>query len=339
VERNLANPRRGEFLHLGVIARLGFGRGDVAGRLQEAAVVEPIHPGEGGELDWTAHDVAGPRCGGGGGAPVCCRSAPPLQKAPAAAAGIASTAPGGTRTAVMSDPGGGAMDIVEVTLRLDRELAERLRRDPAERARYEVFLGLAAAAQTSAQVEQAARLFTAPPAERQRLLVEMLDGAFGSDLALALRGGAAAWSAAVCRALSTEAPQAAVDPPSVRDEGRAATVGRALGGRTLGEGERAAPARRSDASPHAPLVLPGVSALLLLMLGGGTMALWWSAIPQQGPAFAGAAVEGRAGRPPAYRSRWGPALSPPTTPPPVRRPIRHHARCHPPRTGGVGQVP
>jgi hypothetical protein len=178
------------------------------------------------------------------------------------------------------------MDIAEVTLRLDGRLAERLRRDPAERARYEAFLELAAAARTSAQVEQAARLFTAPPAERRRLLIEMLDGAFGPEPALALRGGAAAWATAVWRARSADAPQAAVGPPSVRDGGRAAAVVPALG------------------IPFVPL---GVSALLLLMLGGGAMALRYSAIPQ-GPAFAGAAVEDRAGRPPGLPKPPGPGV-------------------------------
>ena len=35
----------------GVVALLGFGRRDVADRLQEPPVVEPVHPFQGGELD------------------------------------------------------------------------------------------------------------------------------------------------------------------------------------------------------------------------------------------------------------------------------------------------
>ncbi len=35
----------------GVVTLLGFGRRDVAGRLQKPRVVEPVHPFEGGELD------------------------------------------------------------------------------------------------------------------------------------------------------------------------------------------------------------------------------------------------------------------------------------------------
>jgi hypothetical protein len=167
------------------------------------------------------------------------------------------------------------MDIAEVTLRLGGRLAERLRRDPAERARYEAFLELAAAARTSAQVEQAARLFTAPPAERQRLLTEMSDGAFGSDPTLALRDGDAAWAIAVWRARS-----------AVRHEGRAAAVVQA---------------------PRIPLVPLGASALLLLMLGGGAMALWYSAIPQE-PAFTSTAAEDRAGHPPVSLKPPGPGV-------------------------------
>jgi hypothetical protein len=182
------------------------------------------------------------------------------------------------------------MDIAEVTLRLGGRLAERLRRDPAERARHEAFLELAAAARTSAQVEQAARLFTAPPAERRRLLTEMSDEASGSEPALALRGGDGAWATAVWRARSADAaPQAVGEPPSDRAEGRAAAVVQALG---------------------IPLVPLGGSALLLLMLGGGAMALWHSAIPQE-PAFAGAAAEGRAGRPPGSQKPPGPGVAAP----------------------------
>ena len=143
------------------------------------------------------------------------------------------------------------MDIAEVTLRLGGRLAERLRRDPAERARYEAFLELAAAARTPAQVEQAARLFTAPPAERRRLLAEMSDGAFGSEPDLALCGGDAAWATAVWRARSADAPQAAMEPPSVRDGGRAAAVVQAL---------------------RIPLVPLGASALLLFSINGLTPA-------------------------------------------------------------------
>src|SRR3712207_1334041 len=38
-------------LHVCVVARLGLGGRDVADRLEEALVVEPRHPFEGGELD------------------------------------------------------------------------------------------------------------------------------------------------------------------------------------------------------------------------------------------------------------------------------------------------
>ena len=58
------------------------------------------------------------------------------------------------------------MDTAEVTLRLDRPVADRLRADPTERARYEAFLGLVAAAETPADIEAAVALFTAPAAER-----------------------------------------------------------------------------------------------------------------------------------------------------------------------------
>jgi hypothetical protein len=77
------------------------------------------------------------------------------------------------------------MNTVEVTLRLDRPVAERLRADPAERGRYEAFLGLVAAAETRADVEAAAALFTAPLAERQR----MLTGAFEDMRQAAARAG------------------------------------------------------------------------------------------------------------------------------------------------------
>jgi hypothetical protein len=45
------------------------------------------------------------------------------------------------------------MDTVEVTLRLDRSLAERLR-DPGERARYEAFLELVANATSQTGVKR-----------------------------------------------------------------------------------------------------------------------------------------------------------------------------------------
>jgi hypothetical protein len=66
------------------------------------------------------------------------------------------------------------MDPVEVTLRLDRSLAERLR-DPAERARYEGFLGLASDAATQADVNEAAQLLSAAPRVRQRRLKRAFD--------------------------------------------------------------------------------------------------------------------------------------------------------------------
>ena len=77
------------------------------------------------------------------------------------------------------------MDTGEVTLRLDRPVADRLRADPAERARYEAFLGLVASAETQADIEAAVALFTAPPAERQR----MLAGAFEDMRRAAARAG------------------------------------------------------------------------------------------------------------------------------------------------------
>ncbi|MDO9713154.1 hypothetical protein [Paracraurococcus lichenis] len=80
------------------------------------------------------------------------------------------------------------MDTAEVTLRLDRPIAERLRTDATERARYEAFLGLVATAETPAEIEQAVHLFTAPAAERQR----MLAGAFEEIGQAAARAGAAA---------------------------------------------------------------------------------------------------------------------------------------------------
>jgi hypothetical protein len=61
------------------------------------------------------------------------------------------------------------MDTVEVTLRLERSVAERLR-DPGERARYEAFLELVSHAATQTDVEEAVRLLTAAPGIRQRRL-------------------------------------------------------------------------------------------------------------------------------------------------------------------------
>ncbi len=59
------------------------------------------------------------------------------------------------------------MDTAEVTLRLDRALAERLH-DPIERARFEAFLDLVSAAESEAQIKEAIRLLTASPEVRQR---------------------------------------------------------------------------------------------------------------------------------------------------------------------------
>jgi hypothetical protein len=61
------------------------------------------------------------------------------------------------------------MNTVEVTLRLDRSVAERLR-DPGERARYEAFLELISNAATQADVKEAVQLLTAAPRIRQRRL-------------------------------------------------------------------------------------------------------------------------------------------------------------------------
>lgn len=66
------------------------------------------------------------------------------------------------------------MDTVEVTLRLDRSVAERLR-DPAERARYEAFLALVSDAATQADIEEAVHLLTAAPRGRQRRLKRVFD--------------------------------------------------------------------------------------------------------------------------------------------------------------------
>lgn len=67
------------------------------------------------------------------------------------------------------------MDTVEMTFRVDRPFAERLRADPAERLRYEAFLGLIAAAKNQADLDAAVTLLTAPPAERQRFLIKAFD--------------------------------------------------------------------------------------------------------------------------------------------------------------------
>ena len=66
------------------------------------------------------------------------------------------------------------MDTVEVTLRLDRSLAERLR-DPGERARYEAFLELVANAASQADIKEAVQLLTATPGTRQRRLKRVFD--------------------------------------------------------------------------------------------------------------------------------------------------------------------
>ena len=67
------------------------------------------------------------------------------------------------------------MDTVEMTFRVDRPFAERLRADPEERDRYEAFLRLVGAAKTRADYEEAIAFFTAPPSERQRLLIGAFD--------------------------------------------------------------------------------------------------------------------------------------------------------------------
>jgi hypothetical protein len=59
------------------------------------------------------------------------------------------------------------MDTVEVTFRLDRPVAERLR-DPGELARYEAFLGLLTKAASEQEVADAVALFAGSPATRQR---------------------------------------------------------------------------------------------------------------------------------------------------------------------------
>lgn len=61
------------------------------------------------------------------------------------------------------------MDTVEVTLHLERPIAERLR-DPAERARYEAFLALVARAASEADIAEAVALFAGSPRMRQRRL-------------------------------------------------------------------------------------------------------------------------------------------------------------------------
>src|SRR6267154_5826500 len=47
----LRSRRHGGFSHHGVVALLGFSRRDVADRLQQPAIVEPVHPFERCELD------------------------------------------------------------------------------------------------------------------------------------------------------------------------------------------------------------------------------------------------------------------------------------------------
>ena len=65
------------------------------------------------------------------------------------------------------------MDTVEVTLRLDRSLAERLR-DPRERTRYEAFLELVSNASSRVDIQEAVRLLTATPSIRQGRLKQGL---------------------------------------------------------------------------------------------------------------------------------------------------------------------
>jgi hypothetical protein len=66
------------------------------------------------------------------------------------------------------------MDTVEVTLRLDRSLAERLR-NPEERARYEAFLELVSNIPSQAEIREAIRLLTTTPTTRQRRLKRAFD--------------------------------------------------------------------------------------------------------------------------------------------------------------------
>jgi len=66
------------------------------------------------------------------------------------------------------------MDTVEVTLRLDRSLAERLR-NPEERARYEAFLELVSNMPSQAEIREAIRLLTTTPMIRQRRLKRAFD--------------------------------------------------------------------------------------------------------------------------------------------------------------------
>ncbi|HZU88473.1 MAG TPA: hypothetical protein VE993_04380 [Stellaceae bacterium] len=66
------------------------------------------------------------------------------------------------------------MDTVEVTLRLDRSVAERLR-DPGECARYEALLELVSNAATQADVKAAVQLLTAAPGIRQRRLKRVFE--------------------------------------------------------------------------------------------------------------------------------------------------------------------
>ena len=67
------------------------------------------------------------------------------------------------------------MDTAEMTFRVARPLVERLRADPEERDRCEAFVRLVGAAKTRADYEEAIALFTAPPAERQRLLIRAFE--------------------------------------------------------------------------------------------------------------------------------------------------------------------
>ena len=46
--------RHGGFSHHGVVSLFGFSRRDVADRLQQPAIVEPVHPSERCELDSVA---------------------------------------------------------------------------------------------------------------------------------------------------------------------------------------------------------------------------------------------------------------------------------------------
>ncbi len=71
------------------------------------------------------------------------------------------------------------MDTVEVTLHLERPVAERLR-DPAERTRYEAFLGLVARAANEADIAAAIGLFAGSPEERQQRLKAVFEDSRGT---------------------------------------------------------------------------------------------------------------------------------------------------------------